>query len=319
MPLSRRFRIERYHEGLRGDWNQAVRQARNGLFFFERGFLDYHGPRFADCSLMIYEGRKPLALLPAHLEGDSLVSHRGLPFAGWIVSPELCLRNMEMAFILLEQFLRAVGLRRLVVSPVPNVYGRKPCEEELWCLRQQRAVEVGAKVGVVMRARDFKEFATEKRKKLLKSGVLQACRAVVSTDIRGHMERVAEFLWERHRVRPLHTAEEMEFIAAAFPENVRIWEVWRDNLLVGGNLVFLSPHIVRSQHFYVCGDTEKTGGTGVLNGALLLLEEIQNHWWDFGTSMEPATGLLNPALHQFKESHGGRTSIQSTYEWNLDP
>lgn len=318
MPRSRRFRIERYHEGLRDDWNRAVRLARNGLFFFERGFLDYHGPRFADCSLMIYEGRKPLALLPAHVEGDCLVSHRGLPFAGWIVSPEVCLRNMEMAFVLLGNYMRDTGIRRLAISPVPRVYARLPCEEELWCLRERGAVETGTKVTAVMRAGDFRTLATEQRRRILRSGILDSCRVVVSTDIRGHMERVEEFLWRRHGVKPLHSPAEMGCIAAAFPHNIRIWEVWRDNVLVGGNLVFLMPHIVRPQHFYVSGDTEKTGGAGVLNGALLLLDEIQNHWWDFGTSMDPSTGSIDPLLHQFKESHGGRTAILPTYEWNLD-
>ena len=312
------LRLERYREDLRSEWNQTVREARNGLFFFEREFLDYHGSRFLDHSLMVYSGRKPMALLPAHREGDALVSHRGLPFSGWIVGPGLCLRHMEKCFLMLEEFLRAEKLRRLVVSPVPSPYARALCEEELWCLRRLGAVEVRAMASVGMRAEDFRRLASERRRRLLDAGAFLECRVVVSSDIRLHMERTAEFLHRRHQARPIHTAEEMEFIAAAFPRNVRIWEVWRGDRLVGGQLAFLMPHIVRPQHIFVCENAEPLGGAGVLNGAILLRDEVRGSWWDFGTSMKPSTGQLDSSLHEFKESHGGRIFVLQTYEWHLD-
>ena len=313
-----RLRIVRYREDLRLDWNHAVREARNGLFFFEREFLDYHGPRFSDCSLMLYAGRNVLALLPAHRDGDALVSHLGLPFAGWLVAPALCLRHMQECFVLLEEFLRANGLGRFVVSPVPSRYAVAPCEEELWCLRQVGATEVTAKASVAMRPRDFRKLATESRGRMLAREVFLSCRVVATSNTRLHMERTAEFLHRRHQTQPLHTAEDMEFLAAAFPQNIRIWEVWRGDHLVGGLLAFVTHRVIRPQHMFVCGGAERMGGAGVLNGAILLLEEIKDCHWDFGTSMDPASGQLDPTLHQFKESHGGRIFIQSTYEWHLE-
>ncbi|WP_202392870.1 hypothetical protein [Helicobacter saguini] len=49
-------------------WNAFNAGAKNGIFMFDRDFMDYHSHRFKDNSLMFYENEKLIALLPLNLK-----------------------------------------------------------------------------------------------------------------------------------------------------------------------------------------------------------------------------------------------------------
>ena len=70
--------IHRYTAAYHRDWNDFVSESSNGTFLFLREYMEYHADRFTDYSLLVYEGNKLLALLPANRSGDVLYSHAGL-------------------------------------------------------------------------------------------------------------------------------------------------------------------------------------------------------------------------------------------------
>src|SRR3954462_6151167 len=74
----------RYEPDLAGEWNAFVARSKNGVFLFDRGYMDYHADRFADHSLLFHRGGDVVALLPAHLDGTTLMSHGGLTFGGLV-------------------------------------------------------------------------------------------------------------------------------------------------------------------------------------------------------------------------------------------
>ena len=76
------FEIVRYTPGHIAEWNQFVEASKNGTFLFDRRYMDYHADRFNDFSLMFYLGSRLLAVLPAHVVGDTLCSHNGLTYGG---------------------------------------------------------------------------------------------------------------------------------------------------------------------------------------------------------------------------------------------
>ena len=57
--------VVRYHPGLEDQWNQLVADSRNGLFLFDRRYMDYHSDRFPDLSAIAYCDGAPSVLLPA--------------------------------------------------------------------------------------------------------------------------------------------------------------------------------------------------------------------------------------------------------------
>ena len=59
---------------------------RRTVRFVLREYMEYHADRFTDYSLLVYDGNKLLALLPANRSGDVLYSHAGLTYGGLIVT-----------------------------------------------------------------------------------------------------------------------------------------------------------------------------------------------------------------------------------------
>jgi hypothetical protein len=66
-----RLRISLYREEYRKQWEDFIEHAANGTFLQRRSFMKYHGDRFEDASLMVWEGemekKKPRITRISHL------------------------------------------------------------------------------------------------------------------------------------------------------------------------------------------------------------------------------------------------------------
>ena len=82
--------IKKYDASCSEEWNRLVKQSPNGLFLFNRNYMDYHADRFTDHSLLFIQDGQPIALLPANIDNNrNLVSHGGLTFGSLIRTPKL--------------------------------------------------------------------------------------------------------------------------------------------------------------------------------------------------------------------------------------
>ena len=52
------FRIEKYSDKYKNQWDNFIQNAKNGTFLFKRNFMEYHADRFEDFSLLIFEKNK---------------------------------------------------------------------------------------------------------------------------------------------------------------------------------------------------------------------------------------------------------------------
>ena len=130
------YSVEQYSPALREQWDAFVRASRNGTFLFLRDYMDYHADRFRDCSLVARNGKgKIVALLPANADGETLKSHAGLTFGGWIGGYRdfdvISLLNIQQEA---DSFLTAQGFRKLLYKPVPYIYSNGPSQEDLYML-----------------------------------------------------------------------------------------------------------------------------------------------------------------------------------------
>ena len=131
------FRIERYEPRLGSEWNAFVDRAKNGVFLFRREYMDYHADRFPDYSLLIRQGNKLLAILPATRKADVVSSHGGLTFGGLLSGDRM--RTTVMVEIVKEllAYLRTDGATKLVYKSIPHIYHRVPAEEDLYALYRE--------------------------------------------------------------------------------------------------------------------------------------------------------------------------------------
>src|SRR6476660_4545846 len=79
------YSVHRYEPAFKAEWDALVRASKNGTFLFLRDYMEYHGDRFEDHSLLIRDKGVTVAMLPANSTGAELVSHGGLTYGGFIM------------------------------------------------------------------------------------------------------------------------------------------------------------------------------------------------------------------------------------------
>ncbi|MBK9224534.1 MAG: hypothetical protein IPO23_07735 [Flavobacterium sp.] len=74
----KKYTIKRYESKDYKNWNAFINKAKNATFLFHRDFMEYHKDRFEDYSLIVLDGNKWVAILPANRVGNTVHSHQGL-------------------------------------------------------------------------------------------------------------------------------------------------------------------------------------------------------------------------------------------------
>ena len=131
--------VKSYSADNRDLWNGFVKSAKNGLFMFDRGFMEYHANRFVDASLMFYGDDELIALLPASRRGDELVSHGGLTYGGFVTGDKMKQHHMLDCFDALKSWCRENGIVSVDYKTVPYIYHRLPAQEDLYALYRNNA------------------------------------------------------------------------------------------------------------------------------------------------------------------------------------
>ena len=106
------IRVERYAADQQPAWDEFVASSVNGTFLFCRDYMDYHADRFTDYSLMVYDDDRLIALLPANRSGETLVSHGGLTYGGFVIDGRMKTPLMLRVFDAALTFCRDQGFDR---------------------------------------------------------------------------------------------------------------------------------------------------------------------------------------------------------------
>lgn len=310
--------ILRYDPTMAARWDEMARQSRNGTFLHQRGYMDYHSDRFTDCSLIARRNGKPVALLPACVQDDTLWSHRGLTYGGWLVP----LKHFD-ATVMLEvadatvEWMRREGLKRLVYKPVPHIYHRYPCEEDLYALFRHQATlsEVNISTTIDLSCplpldRGNKSGANAARKAGITAGA--------SEDWQGYWQLLTSLLDTRYGTLPVHSLDEMLLLRGRFPENIKLYTATLAGELLAGVVLYLSGPVAHCQ--YIAASSQ-----GKDSKALTLLFEhlINEHkqlgfrYFDFGISNEDHGRYLNEGLVRQKSRLGGRGIAYNTLVMDL--
>jgi hypothetical protein len=64
---NKEIEIRVYKPEFKGLWDAFVSGAKNGVFLFNRDYMDYHSDRFQDYSLLFFRDNCLVALLPANI------------------------------------------------------------------------------------------------------------------------------------------------------------------------------------------------------------------------------------------------------------
>lgn len=308
------IRVERYAPERAAIWNAFVAEAKNGLFLFDRGYMDYHADRFHDHSLLFWSGDKLAGVLPANERDRTLVSHGGLTFGGVTVTRRIRAPQMLDIFAALRAYLREAGFEKLTYKAVPHIYHQIPAEEDLYALCLNGAQLVRRDLSSTIYLRDRPAYAKGRKWSTAKA-LANALEISEGGDLREFMALEETHLLEKYGVKPTHSGDEMELLAGRFPGNIKLFTAARNGALLGGVVVYESSMVAHAQYIAANAEGRELGSLDAIMHHLLTNVYATSHaYFDFGISTEDGGRRLNAGLLENKESYGARATVHDFYE-----
>src|SRR5262245_46084413 len=312
--LGKRFGIEvkQYSEEYRQRWDAFVEQSQQGTMFHTRAFLAYHPPeRFADHSLLFFNEGSLLAILPAATrirnEAPILSSHPGASFGGFVTRPHLSLAETDQIVASFLTYCDAQGYASAQLTLPPQVYFTYPDDHVEYVLYRRgfryHKREMTSVISLDAPFDFWPREARRARRRAEKRGV----KLEASEEWEGFYALLEHHMWQRHRVRPTHTLEELQRLCDLCPQRLRLFAAFVDQEMIAGIVVFLCNARVAMAFYYV----SHREGFQHYHGFYLLVAEVLQwcgrqgfRYFDLGTytiDSEP-----NWRLADFKEGFGGQ-------------
>lgn len=299
-------------------WDEMARASRNATFLLQRGYMDYHSDRFADCSVIAERKGKPVALLPACRRGDTVSSHAGLTYGGWILPPAHIDGGMLLEiFGVWLDYLRREGVRRVEYKPLPYIYAFSPSQEDLYALWRHGFTLSSRQLSSAVDLRSPWKFDMSKRQQVRKASA-QGFTLGESEDWEGFYDMLAACLAERHDAAPVHTLSELLLLKSRFPGYIRLFTATDGaGAIHAGTVIYDTGRVAHSQYAATTPEGRARYMLTALYHRLMSEEFASRAWFDFGTSNEQGGRMLNEGLLSQKFAMGGSGVTYDTYTLNL--
>jgi hypothetical protein len=302
--------VRRYGPGLEPDWQSLLADSRNGLFLFDRAYMNYHSDRFPDFSAIAYLDGRAAVAIPATMQAGSgeAFSHSGLTFGGFIIRRDL---RGEAAMACIDALLDAMrgwGAAELEVRLLPQFLAAYPSAEADYALWRRGFTLVRRDLSSALPLRQHLAFNTSKKQAVAKAK--KAGLSVSSGKLADFHALLGTVLEERHGVAPVHSREELELLAKRFPDEIFLRSVEREGHMLAGVVVYRYPTAWHTQYMAV---SDEGRALGALDLAIAgLIDEATKSgadWLSFGTSTTDQGRHLNEGLLWQKESFGARSVV----------
>lgn len=308
------YTIRKYEPGDASLWNAFVDKAKNATFLFNRAFMDYHSNRFTDFSLLVFDESKLVALLPANRIDHAIFSHQGLSYGGLVYQDKTRFDVILTVFGQLLEYLHKQNIPTFQIKPIPGIYCRNFSDETVWLLFTLNAKLIRRDCLTVIDLQRPFHYSENKMRNIKKAASL-GLKVVEEIDFSAFWNEILiPNLNARHNVNPVHSLEEIELLHSRFPKNIRQFNVYQNDRIIGGTTIFESENVAHCQ--YISGDAEmnKMGSLDLLFDHLLRNVFKDKSYFDFGISNENQGQNINHGLLHWKESFGGGISAQDFYE-----
>jgi hypothetical protein len=309
------FTVERYAPDRKAEWDAFVQTAKNATFLFERDYMEYHADRFVDYSLMVFQGKKLMALLPGNLNADgAVVSHGGLTYGGLILPPSVSLLKMMACFQASLRHLCQHGVAKLYYKQIPSFYCSISNDDitVLMSLLKAKLCQRDASIVINQTNRiPLRKGRKSEVKKAQRFGV----RLVEEFNFTPFWEKVlVPRLARRYGVAPVHTLAEMTYLVSKFPENIKQFSAYFGGQIVAGTTIYEMSNVVHTQYIGVSALGKRTGALDYLMSWLIDERYRHKQFFDFGTCKKGDRRSLNYGLLNWKEGFGGRCYAHDFYE-----
>lgn len=295
-------------------WNAFITSAKNATFLFHRDFMEYHNDRFIDYSLMVYEQDTLVAVLPANKANDMVFSHQGLSYGGLVYNEKIRLEDVVLIFRSLLLFLDQHKIKRFQIKPIPLIYHQKPAQELEYVLFLTKAILIRRDaLAVIDMSRSHK--LSDIRKRGVKKGIANGLIIREEVAFEAFWDQILiPNLSSRHDAKPVHKLQEIELLQQNFPDNIRQFNVYFNDVIVAGTTIFETATTAHAQYISANETRAELGSLDYLFHHLIFEVFKEKVYFDFGISNENQGKILNTGLSYWKESFGASTIVQDFYE-----
>jgi hypothetical protein len=311
------MRVEAYRARHKKLWDDFVRASKNGTFLLFRDYMEYHAARFKDHSLLIWDAKDNLsAVLPANLDQDTLVSHGGLTFGGFITQASMKLPQMLELFEATLAYIKQGGCNRLIYKAVPHIYHRFPAEEDQYALFRCNARLIRCGVLAVIGS-DHRMPFQERRNRGIKKAIQNGLTVSQTTDFASYWKILEERLQTAHNTKPVHTLAEIQLLKSRFPDNIKLFGCFKGTDMLAGVVIYESSQVAHVQYVAASDLGLELSALDLVFGDLVHNQYRAKPHFDFGTSDEKVGNYLNRGLIDQKEGFGARAVASNQYEVDL--
>ena len=314
-----KYHVEKY-SSIRYDlWNEFVANAKNATFLFHRDFMEYHQDRFEDYSLLIFDDNQELiAVLPANRIGETLFSHQGLTYGGIVIHKKTKLSDFISIAKSVFEYLNAEQFQKINFKEIPHIYTQIPSDELQYLMFLMQGNLVRRDVLSVLDLTSNFSFSRDR-----KNGVKRG----IKNNLAVKEEANFELFWNeilipnlevKHQAKPVHSLEEIQLLFSKFPKNIRQFNVYQNDKVVAGTIVFETDLVAHSQYISGNSDKNELGSLDFLHDYLISHVFKDKKYFDFGISNENQGKNINEGLLYWKESFGARSITQDFYEVNIE-
>jgi hypothetical protein len=305
--------LVRYSPEKKDEWDAFINQSKNGLFLFNRDYMEYHAHRFTDFSLMFYYGNRLHAVFPANIDGNLVVSHGGLTFGGFITDRRMRVPLMLDIFEELKQYMKDSSIKKLVYKCIPHIYHQLPAEEDRYALFRigARLYRRDVTVTILMETPPkFQELRLRCIKKALNAGIT----VKETEDFDSYWVVLQHNLETKYNTTPVHTVEEIKYLHRKFPENIKLFCAFQDKSILAGVVIYVSSNVAHAQYIASSDAGHEVGALDMVFSHLINVCYRNKKYFDFGISNEKDGIYLNKGLISYKEGFGARAVVHDFYE-----
>ena len=140
-------------------------------------------------------------------------------------------------------------------------------------------------------------------------------------DFKTYWEILETNLARRHKVKPTHTLEEITYLHDKFPDKIKLFASYQDEIMLAGVVVYETNVNVAHSQYIACIEAGKKVGALDIIFEYLINEYYKyqkpKKYFDFGISTENEGRYLNEGLIFQKEGFGARAVVHDFYELNV--
>ncbi|EOF7235704.1 TPA: GNAT family N-acetyltransferase [Campylobacter coli] len=298
-------------------WNNFNKDAKNGLFMFDRNYMDYHSDRFIDNSLMFYEGEKLIALLPCNIMENILYSHQGLTFGGFIVDENMKQSRMLECFEVLKEYMKKNNFKKLIYKSIPYIYHKIPAQEDLYALFRNKAELFRVDCSTTIDLQNICKI-TKGRKAQISRAKREGVEIIPSENFDAFLLLLNSVLQKQHGVNAVHSVEELKLLYSRFPQNIKLYVAKFNEEIIAATLVFIYENLVHTQYLAANEKAREIGALDLLIKTLMDEFVKSKKYFDFGISTEDSGEILNHGLISQKEGFGGRSVVHQFFSINVE-